>query len=604
MIFFLKNFVMDSWPDILDISSDDESSLGGVSEGFDWISELFDGVDDNDSDDVVVVREVNNTKRKSKSLESTARDADDDCVVLDGDPDNPVSVENEVSSGSDELLVVGEKGQIACRDYPHPRHLCVKHPFSSTPHDRHCDQCHCYVCESLAPCLHWSTGIFSKDHCHATDKEEFWKIQRKNFRPEKNAPPALKAPDTCRLMALPQLQEAQPLDIHRLAPNSMPQNQVSGPAGICCPTLPNFTLPNIISHRRSQQSASVLAKNRIHPRLVPQNLLGVRNNVTQKDRVLTVGTLGPEFVSSHAKFKRAGTVSGALPMHPSVYGSSNKVNYAHAAQSMRNATPTASSNDRNLVRWQNVHPSVNLESYRPQNSSQPNLDSFVATAVPSQQPIYSQPIAQSNDGENSCQNGYQSQNANEGIYPNGNQSLNASQNICEQGNQSQSAMGPGFSDFNFAWPCHSGQSNQKPSFENSQVQSGGSICERYPVAVEEFNSEFIGNSQLSQSNQRPEFSGSTNLSQSNQEPPIENFQLESTGSIYEPTPVKVTSCQFPGSINLSPLEDLDNWFLENQSVPDGSMPTELNIFSPQTSSIDAGMLLFDFETSWNGLAHA
>jgi hypothetical protein len=30
--------------------------------------------------------------------------------------------------------------QIACRDYPHPRHLCAKHPFSSTPHDRHCDQ--------------------------------------------------------------------------------------------------------------------------------------------------------------------------------------------------------------------------------------------------------------------------------------------------------------------------------------------------------------------------------------------------------------------------------------------------------------------------------
>lgn len=30
--------------------------------------------------------------------------------------------------------------QIACRDYPHPRHLCAKFPFGSTPHERHCDQ--------------------------------------------------------------------------------------------------------------------------------------------------------------------------------------------------------------------------------------------------------------------------------------------------------------------------------------------------------------------------------------------------------------------------------------------------------------------------------
>lgn len=469
-------------------------------------------------------------------------------------------------------------------------------------------QCHCYVCESLAPCLHWSTGISSIDHCHATDKEEFWKVQRKSFKLEKNAPLRdLKAPDNSLPMAFPQLQGAQPLDIIRLAPNSMLQNQVSRPAIICCPALPNYTLPNIISQGRSQQSASALAKNRLHTRVVPQHLLGVRNNVTQRDRGVSVGTLGPEFVPSHSMFKRAGTVSAALPMHPSVYGSSNKVNCAHAAQYTRNATPTTSSNDRNLVRWQNVLPSVNLESYRPQDSSQPNLDSFVATAVPSQPQIYSQPIAQSNDGENSCQNGYQSQNANQGIYQNGNQSLNASQNICEQGNQSQSATDPSFPDFNFSWPSHSGQSNQQPSFENSQVQSGGSIRERYPVAVEEFNSQFMENSHLSQSSQRPEFSGSANVSQSNQEPPIENFQLESTGSIYEPTPVKDTSCQFSGSIKLSPLEDFENWFLENQSVPvvsDGSMPTELNIFSPQASSIDAGMLLFDFETSWNGLAHA
>lgn len=30
--------------------------------------------------------------------------------------------------------------QIACRDYPHPRSACAKHPFSRTPHERYCDQ--------------------------------------------------------------------------------------------------------------------------------------------------------------------------------------------------------------------------------------------------------------------------------------------------------------------------------------------------------------------------------------------------------------------------------------------------------------------------------
>lgn len=39
-------------------------------------------------------------------------------------------------------------------------------------------QCHCYVCDSLAPCVNWITRISSADHCHATDKDEFWKALR------------------------------------------------------------------------------------------------------------------------------------------------------------------------------------------------------------------------------------------------------------------------------------------------------------------------------------------------------------------------------------------------------------------------------------------
>lgn len=103
---------MNSGP--IDISSDDESGRTEDEDGYDWVSELLESVDgnrnDDDSDEVVVIGEVNN-RPKAKSLKPT--DVDDDCVVLDGDPDKPVSVvDDDSGSGSDELLVVGEKGQV------------------------------------------------------------------------------------------------------------------------------------------------------------------------------------------------------------------------------------------------------------------------------------------------------------------------------------------------------------------------------------------------------------------------------------------------------------------------------------------------------------
>ena len=99
---------------VLEISSDEEVGLDDYrGDDYDWLSELLREVDKStdDSDDVVVVREVN-PKQKSKSSKSTAKDDDDDCVVLDGDPDNPVPTVDDSENGSDDLLVVGEKGQV------------------------------------------------------------------------------------------------------------------------------------------------------------------------------------------------------------------------------------------------------------------------------------------------------------------------------------------------------------------------------------------------------------------------------------------------------------------------------------------------------------
>ncbi|CAN6564654.1 unnamed protein product [Malus baccata var. baccata] len=75
--------------------------------------------------------------------------------------------------GSPDIAVVAEKGQVACRDYPHSRHLCLKFPFETTPHESYCELCYCYVCDSSAPC-----GLWKLSHCHAAAHIGDWKCKR------------------------------------------------------------------------------------------------------------------------------------------------------------------------------------------------------------------------------------------------------------------------------------------------------------------------------------------------------------------------------------------------------------------------------------------
>ncbi|XP_037493092.1 uncharacterized protein LOC105640806 isoform X2 [Jatropha curcas] len=66
-----------------------------------------------------------------------------DCFILDFDPGEPLhSISNLSLSTDDELSIVAERGQVACRDYPHPRHLCLKYPFEKTPHENYCHLLH------------------------------------------------------------------------------------------------------------------------------------------------------------------------------------------------------------------------------------------------------------------------------------------------------------------------------------------------------------------------------------------------------------------------------------------------------------------------------
>ncbi|XP_020247763.1 uncharacterized protein LOC109825331 isoform X2 [Asparagus officinalis] len=155
-------------------------------------------------------------------------DEDDDCVILDGDPDNlveRVDDRGDGGGGSGDLRIVGQKGQVACRDFPHSRHLCANFSFSTTSHAEHCNLCYCFVCDSHAPCIYWGDGVSPTDHCHATDKVEGWKAQRKSFKKTNTAT----LPPKHQLQHIPNLQatiiaqarpQARPVSIQPLNASS------------------------------------------------------------------------------------------------------------------------------------------------------------------------------------------------------------------------------------------------------------------------------------------------------------------------------------------------------------------------------------------------
>nr|GMC66883.1 uncharacterized protein LOC109175033 [Ipomoea batatas] len=105
-------------------------------------------------------------------------DNKEECFILDFDP---FDSSRPVSENLDpEIAVVAEKGNVACRDFPHARYVCVEFPFGTTPHEKCCKLCYCYVCDVAAPCKLWTGG-----HCHAVNSEG-WKHQRREMRKQAN----------------------------------------------------------------------------------------------------------------------------------------------------------------------------------------------------------------------------------------------------------------------------------------------------------------------------------------------------------------------------------------------------------------------------------
>ncbi|KAL9225112.1 hypothetical protein vseg_001073 [Gypsophila vaccaria] len=155
-----------------------------------------DGDDDDDDDDDEISECIVCVKKREdvKKFEEF-----EDCFILDFNPFEEdeeknhligvkfsqmcVSVKTEVVSDDDDdddVCILAVKGQVACRDYPHPRHACATHPFQKTPHETHCKMCYCYVCDISAPCKKWTEGCKdpSLKHCDATPDVSHWRSRR------------------------------------------------------------------------------------------------------------------------------------------------------------------------------------------------------------------------------------------------------------------------------------------------------------------------------------------------------------------------------------------------------------------------------------------
>ncbi|KAJ4784419.1 sarcosine dehydrogenase-2C protein [Rhynchospora pubera] len=257
---------MGSYPDVVDISSEEEdvnnclnintscmkTHSNGLSDPLEWLDDLI--VMDDLSDPPAVVMPKKTVVLAGQYIsdddhndgKNSSDDDDDDCQVLDSDPDKLVAaVNSDKAEVSDEIEIVGAKGEVACRDFPHPRHLCANFPFNSTSHDKYCQMCHCYVCDSPAPCTFWGNSVDFDSHCHATDKVPIWKKRR-----DSNKAPSLQKNNLQNVMSRV-LPSWHPVHQKSHAPNT---NPVSRPISIQIPsrrstTIGPITTGSIHGHR-------------------------------------------------------------------------------------------------------------------------------------------------------------------------------------------------------------------------------------------------------------------------------------------------------------------------------------------------------------------
>ncbi|CAL9223726.1 unnamed protein product [Arabidopsis halleri] len=341
---------------IVDVSSDEEEVDTRVDLDYSsWLNDVMEPVDDkSDSTDIVeVLSEVKgcvDSQYRKPNSSIQAVDDDDDCVILDCDPDKSTKTasieddddklaknDDDDDDDDDDVLVVGQKGEIACRDFPHPRHSCAKYAFNSTSHEKYCDMCHCYVCDIRAPCPYWCIAVSSIDHCHANDKEKIWKNQREYFRTGYMPTPPTSKPTPSILRVSKNTLLRNPVEIRRCSSST----RVANPSSVKA----RHRIRQPIPHNQGLQSQPA------------QSLSGVRNSVIQKDR-------------SSYKFSLRSRVASSA-------GNGNNIRYSNAQVSQ------SSHHSSSLVA-----PTKNPEMYTQQRNYQPNVSDHCTLLPGSQSNMY------------------------------------------------------------------------------------------------------------------------------------------------------------------------------------------------------------------------
>lgn len=428
-------------------------------------------------------------------------------------------------------------------------------------------QCHCYVCDSLAPCALWGSGISRDDHCHASDKEECWKLARKRSKQLKNPLPSsmpISKPGAGSLLHLPQLQ-----------PISTGLNQLMRPTSTC--GVPStFGLPNII---RSQRSSIAVPSNRFHPHLISRQLLRSCNSNTQVHGSRGV-SLAPRTDTSRAMFKRSGLTSRAAISNRPTHRTPSDVTVAYLQLPKQQLTENLAANNSTTSTVSSLQLDLNPSFCLPSTSSiSPSTSSLQL-----QQHSPHTPTSHFHGGHSAA---IPSNSPYAYTYINPTQNvpglvvpcyINAQNNItlCTE----QSAVTQTISDPNLF--------SSNPDVQRSHQTS----------AEDSFSSPMFS---CSTSNALDSFSKSC------QQPAAENSLVRGGVPMHEFLPTPQQNVQ-PFD-NAGPLEfDFENWLHDSETIlgpeEEESFLLDMNDQALVPEPVDAGMLYFDFETSWKGLTHS
>ncbi|KAL2900336.1 hypothetical protein RDABS01_025418 [Bienertia sinuspersici] len=430
----------------------------------------------------------------------------------------------DLEEDSDDLLIVGEKGQ-----------------------------CHCYVCDSLAPCPLWSSGIPSIDHCHATDKEECWKLERKRSRQLKNpiSPMPITKPNSGSL----------PPCHHR------PPQLSTGPK--------QFSRPTLTSGKSEVKYA--VASTRFQPHLISRQHLRSCNGNTQVQGNRGA-SLAPRLISSRPMFKKSGSsISRPVVSNRPSYHALNNVSVTCLQlpdqQFSGNLTENNSKNSTVSSLQLNLNGSI----------CPPNSSCISPGALPSQlQPCPHSPTSQ--------------------LHGYGHSVAVASNSPYEYASMNQAEHVPGS-----VLPCYTNIQNSVTLC--GEQQSGVTPTISGPNFSSSIPNVLSSITQKGHQTSAAIFSFSTcndlnGVSRSCQQSSAADNSLVQGGGVpmHELLPSIEQNAQ-PEQLDF----DFENWLQDSEPnicLQDPPFFFDINNQASVPVPVDTGMLYFDFETSWKGLTHS